>query len=179
MKDVGSCTSSEFFVSLRTKLFLLVLAAFVLSAGSIHAEAEDNPVLTPACILKKGVYTCDGVTFQKILANAKTVSIDTHRIDKVAQSQLTDFIQKKLHKTVATDGGPSDLIFLLMPIDNDGINYMENDIDLGTLRVYLPNSQNQRGDLIWAEVFYGRHDMTWPSVVTGVIDQFRSRFKIK
>jgi hypothetical protein len=178
MKQIGSCSSPEFLFSLRTKL-LLIVVGFALSGVPTHAQAQDNPVSTPACILTKGVYTCDGVSFQKILANAKAVSIDTQRIDKVAQSQLTDFIQKKLHKTVAADGGPSDLIFLLMPIDNDGVNFTMGDVDLGTLRIYLPNAQNQRGDLVWAEVYNGRHDMTWPSVVTAVIDQFRSRFKIK
>lgn len=179
MKDMGSCISSEHFFALRTKLLLLVLVVFLLSTGAAYAQAQDHPVSTPACILKKGVYTCDGVSFQKTLANAKAISIDTERIDKVAQSQLTDFIQKKLHKSVVTDGGPSDLIFLLMPMDNSGVNFTMGDVDLGTLRIYLPNSENKRGELIWAEVYNGRHDMTWPSVVTAVIDQFRSRFKIK
>jgi hypothetical protein len=159
--------------------FWVMLVLTSTSLFSQPARAQEHSTSTPACVLNKGIYTCDGVTFQKILANAKTVSLETHTIDKVAQSQLTDFITKKLNKTVVPEGSPCDLVFLLMPIETDGVNYSSGDANLGTLRIYLPNSQNTRGEIVWAEVFSGRTELPWPSVVHGVITQFQSRFHIK
>jgi hypothetical protein len=156
-----------------------MLALTSISLFSKPAMAQERSTSTPACILTKGVYTCDGVTFQKILASANTISLETHTIDKVARSQLTEFITKKLNKTVVPEGSPCDLVFLLLPIEATGVNYTSGDAELGTLRIYLPNSENDRGEIIWAEVFSGRIELPWPSVVHGVITQFQSRFHIK
>jgi hypothetical protein len=180
MKNKGPRITPESFSRQQTRLYFLVLTVIAMLALSLtQAQAQERSTSTPACILTKGVYTCDGVTFQKILANAKTISLETHTIDKVARSQLTEFITKKLNKTVVPEGSPCDLVFLLLPIEATGVNYTSGDAELGTLRIYLPNSENNRGEIVWAEVFSGRIELPWPSVVHCVITQFQSTFHIK
>jgi hypothetical protein len=178
--STGPRSTTESFSRQQTKLSLLIPAVITLfSLCSAPVLAQEGSSLVSACILKKGVYTCDGVSFQKILANAKTVSLETHTIDKIAQSQLGDFVTKKLGKTLVLEGNPTDLVFLLYPIEAEGVNYSSGDTDLGTLRIYLPNPQNAPGEIVWAEVFSGRVELPWASVVHPLILQFQARFHIK
>ncbi len=131
------------------------------------------------CTLQKQVYSCDGPAFQRRLAEAKTISIETHSIDKYAQAQLKTLITKKLGKNFADEGSPADLVFLLLPMGVDGMSINSGAVDLGTLRIYTANSDNTRGNILWAEVFTGHEDMPWPATVNGLIQQFQSHFKIK
>jgi hypothetical protein len=171
---------APFSLRRRAKPFLLFLLLILpLSLSATPAQAQEGASSVPACILNKGIYTCEGVTFQKDLANAKTVSLETNTIDKVAQSQLRDFITKKLGKTIVSEGSPTELIFLMYPIEGEGMTFSPGETDRGTLRVYLPGPDNKRGALIWAEVLSSREDMPWPAVVHGLIAQFQSHFHIK
>ena len=132
-----------------------------------------------ACILKDHVYTCDKAAFQTALTNAKTASVETHSVDKLAQAQLNDLLTKKLGKTLAPEGSPTDLIFLLIPVGVEGMSMSPGNVDVGTLRVYSANPGGSRAHLLWAEDFSGSEDMPWPTVVHGLISQFQSHFHIK
>jgi hypothetical protein len=156
-------------------LALTLFAALVLTPSTALAQANS----TPPCSLEKHVYTCDGASFQKQLANAKNVGIETHSIDRFAQSQLTNLLTKKLGKTLVSEGSPADLIFLILPLGGEGVNVTPGETGVGTLRVYSVNPNNTRAELLWAEVFTGQEDLPWPTVVNGLILQFRSHFHIK
>ncbi len=107
------------------------------------------------------------------------MSLETHSIDKFSQAQLKTLLTKRLGKTVVPEGGKADLVFLLIPTEGEGININPGEVGLGTLRVYTQGPDNTRGEILWAEVFYGHEDMPWPTVVNSLILQFRTRFHIK
>jgi hypothetical protein len=172
---------ANFSFRLNARLYLLLLSLLLpIGLSGASAMAQDNSATEgQACTLEKHVYTCDGAAFQKRLADAKTISIETHSIDKYAQGQLKNLITKKLGKTLVPEGSPADLVFLLIPVGVDGMSITSGDVDLGTLRIYTANSDNTRGNILWAEVLTGREDLPWPAVVNGVILQFQTHFKIK
>jgi hypothetical protein len=172
---------SSFSFRLNAILYLLLLSLLLpIGLSGASAIAQGNSATEgQACTLEKHVYTCDGVAFQKRLAEAKTISIETHSIDKYAQAQLKTLITKKLGKTFVAEGEPADLVFLLLPLGVDGMSINSGAVDLGTLRIYTANSDNTRGNILWAEVYTGREDLPWPAVVNGVILQFQTHFKIK
>lgn len=157
--------------------FLLLMVAIWLGLPHSKAGAQED---LGSCTLRDHVYTCDGAALQKALASASTVSVQAHNADGVARSQLKDLVGRKLGKTVAPDGSPADLVFLLMPVGDSGeINYSSGRADLGTLRIYTATSTGSPAHLLWAETFSGQPDMPWPAVVRGLILQFESRFHIK
>jgi hypothetical protein len=162
-------------------LLLISLAALglSLSSGAAHAQSDVGGGDDGACVLKNHVYTCDGAAFQRALAGATTVAIETHNADGVARSQLKELVTKNLAKTVAPAGSPADLEFLLIPTPLEGVVSSVTDADLGTLRIYTSGPNGGRGHLLWAETFNGTQDLPWPAVVHGLILQFKGRFKIK
>jgi len=143
------------------------------------AQTNSETTESSSCILKNHIYTCDLATFQKDLASAKTVTIETHSVDKIAEAQLNTMLTKKLGKSLLPDGSPSDLIFLLIPVGVEGMSMSPGDVDLGTLRVYSATPQGARQHLLWAEDYSGSEDMPWPVVVHSLIAQFQARFHIK
>jgi hypothetical protein len=161
-------------------LLLIPLAALGLSLLSRQAHAQGDVVGGDdgACVLKNHVYTCDGAAFQRALAGATTVAIETHNADGVARSQLKDLVTRKLGKTVVPAGSPADLEVLMIPTSPEGV-VNNTDADLGTLRIYTIGPNGGRGHLLWAETFSGTQDMPWPAVVHGLILQFESRFHLK
>ena len=131
------------------------------------------------CTLKDHVYTCDGAAFQRALAASKTIAIQTQNWDGVAKGQLIDLITRKLGKTVASKDGPAELIFLLIPIGQQGVHNIPGNDDLGTIRVYTMQPDGSRGHILWAEMYSGQEDTPWPAVVRSLILQFEARFHIK
>jgi hypothetical protein len=158
-----------------SRFFLLLLTLLLPITPAIAQTSSE----AQACTLQKGIYTCDGPTFEKRLANAKTISIETHSIDKYAHAQLKTLIIKKLGKSLVAEGQPADLVFLLLPLGVDGMSINSGAVDLGTLRIYTANADNTRGNILWAEVYTGKEDLPWPATVNGLIQQFQSHFHIK
>ena len=158
----------------RAPLLLLLLFPLVTFA-QMTSETTDSS----SCVLKNHIYTCDLAAFQKDLADAKTVTIETHSVDKLAEAQLNTMLTKKLGKSLLPDGSPADLIFLLIPLGIEGWDMSPGDVDIGTLRVYSATRQGARQHLLWAETFKGSEDLPWPIVVHSLIAQFQSRFHIK
>jgi hypothetical protein len=163
---------------LRLHTTVLLLAGCVWSMRAM-AQNESGGTDAGSCTLHDHVYTCSGAAFQPVLANAKTVGIDVHNSDGIARGQLTALLTAKLRKTIAADGTPADLIFLLIPIDPSGVTYSTGDEPLGTLRVYSVTPDGGRGHLLWAESYSGAPDLPWPVVAHGLILQFQSHFHIR
>jgi hypothetical protein len=164
--------------------YILVLALALFAAGAVvpnafsQSGAEEGDL--GACTLHNHVYTCDAATFQKELSAATTVGLKTHNADGIAVNVLKDLVDKKLHKTIVPDGSPADLVFLLEPIDEGGqVETSSSLADLGTLRVYSATADGRPEHLLWAEVYSGDRDMSWPIVARRVVANFEKRFGIK
>ena len=159
--------------------FLLAAAVWVgLVVGPMRAQSDVGGGDAGGCKLHDHIYTCDGAAFQKALADAKTVGVETHNADGVARSQLTD-LTKKLGKTIAAPGNPTDLILLMIPIAPEGVVDGPAQADLGTLRIYSATADGARGHLLWAETVTSDESLPWPVVVRRLILQFEAHFKIK
>jgi hypothetical protein len=161
----------------------LVFGFAVLWAGvgvSARAQAAASVGETAGCILKNHVYHCDGAAFQKALADAATVRIETDNVDGPAQGALKSLVTKKLgKKAVSEDGAPADLVFVLIPTTAEGVVSSPGDIGLGTLRIYTVAADGGWGRLLWAESYSGQQDIPWPAVVHQLIAQFQGDFHIK
>lgn len=167
-------------LALNVAVVTAVVALLGLCPGSLYGQGANNEGDLGACTLKNHIYTCSSAAFQKALASATTVSLDTHNADGMARSALKDLVTKKLGKSVAAPDSPADLVFLLMPIDDSG--QVENNSsvqDLGTLRIYSATAEGRPAHLLWAETYSGEHDVPWPIVARGVIAKFEKRFQIK
>jgi hypothetical protein len=156
------------------KLLLLVFS-FGFGWGAIHAQVQED---LGSCTLRDHIYTCDGAAFQKALANATTVNIKAHNSDGFARSELTKLITVKLRKTIAPQGSPADLVFLMIPIEPSGVTNNSNTA-LGTLRIYSSTAEGDPQHLLWAETYSGAQDVPWPMVAHGLITQFESHFHIR
>lgn len=160
------------------KIAMSVSVVFaILSATSNLAQRDAGE---PAgCALKEHVYSCNGAAFQRTLNQANVVGIETHNVDGIARNQLTNLLTKKLGKTIASKDNPPALIFLLIPVgDEGGITRDTDKTDLGTLRIYSVDSSGARKDLVWAETYSGPY-VPWPAVIHGLILQFQSHFHIQ
>ena len=163
----------------RLALFTSGIFLLLALSGSTALAQSSSTTESTSCVLKNHIYTCDKAAFQAALTNAKTAAVETHSVDKLAQAQLSDLITKKLGKTLAPDGSPTDLIFLLIPVGVEGMSMSPGDVNVGTLRIYSATPDGARAHLLWAEDFFGSEDMPWPTVVHGLILQFQSHFHIK
>jgi hypothetical protein len=126
------------------------------------------------CTLAKQVYTCDQASFRAALASAHTIAVEGRPRDRVSPPQLKELVLA-LGKTAVPAGSSADLTFSIIPLDNTGINVGPSGTDLASLRVYGPSTSGTQGEVLWAETFSGQPDMTWPSVVHALIQQFRAR----
>jgi hypothetical protein len=156
-------------------------AVFLGTALSSAAVAQDDSGGMDAgrCTLRDHVYSCNSAAFQPLLAGAKTVAVDVHNADGVGRRLLTDFLARKLGKTIVLKDTHADLIFLLIPIEPSGIVFSSGDSDLGTLRVYSVTPDGDRGHLLWAEMYSGPPDLPWPMVARALLLQFQGHFRIK
>jgi hypothetical protein len=161
-------------------LLCLTVLGFCLLPVPVRAQSEPSGSDLGSCTLKDHVYRCDGATFQQALANVKNVTVQTHNADGVGRAKLTTFVTTKLGKTIASPDASPDLVFLLLPFDQQG-NIVSNqgDRELGTLRIYSALRDGKPGHLLWAESFSGPPDMPWPMVVRGLILQLESHFHLR
>lgn len=153
------------------------LVGVVLLGSAAWAQQDVN--LSSGCALRNNQYTCDQGKFAGILANAKTIAIETAPTDAVAQNQLKKLVAST-GKTLVDKNDHPDLTMLLVPVDAPGVQYTSNETQLAALRVFATNANSSgRGDLVWAENYTGQVDAPWFAVVNRLVGQFRSRFKLK
>ncbi|HZQ42602.1 MAG TPA: hypothetical protein VFA99_05090 [Acidobacteriaceae bacterium] len=148
----------------------VVMLGALASGGAARAQNEN----APGCTLVKQVYTCDWQAFVHRLEKAKTVSIETHQIDRFTARQLRELIGE-LGKSVAPEGSQGDLTMLLIPMQSTGIHIGQTGEPLATLRIYAPLPGTPRGTLLWAETYTGQPDRPWPMTVHALIEQFKDR----
>lgn len=154
-----------------------VVAGALLAGSQAWGQKEMN--VSAGCTLSHNEYTCDKGKFDAVLANAKTVAIETGPTDAVAQNQLKKLVGSAGKTLVERDQHP-DLTFLLVPVDAPGVQYTSNETQLAALRVFAANPASAgRGDLVWAENYTGQVDAPWFAVVNRLVGQFRSRFHLK
>lgn len=147
---------------------LLVCGAHRVSRAQTAPHSGSAP-----CVLRAKEYQCDRATFQERLRHARTVRIDTDRMDPFAAGELRRMMPG-LGLTVATQGSRPDLIVVLAPVDHSGrIDFGPSDMPLATLSLYDPAKGTGPSSLLWVETFTGQQDRPWPSVVTGLLQQFK------
>ena len=149
---------------------LLLWMTAVLSVGISGAQSAPSS----ACTLEKQVYTCNWQAFESRLTAAHTVTIETDHLDRFARAELRK-LANELGKAVVKPGEPADLTFLLIPVEPTGIHLGPSGEPLATLRIYAPGPDSTRGTLLWAETYKAQPDRPWPTVVEGLIEQFRAR----
>lgn len=152
---------------------VVMLGALVAAGGAARAQGATEQ----GCTLEKNVYTCDWPAFVRQLDMAHTVAVETQSsVDRPTAKQLKQ-LATELGKTVAPDGQPSDLTFLLIPLQNTGVDIGPAGVPLATLRIYAPAPGTPRGTLLWAETYSGQPDRPWPAIVHAVIQQFEDRLQ--
>ena len=86
---------------------------------------------------------------------------------------------RKLGKTPATGDTPSDLTFILEPLQEAGVQVGPGTVDLAKLRVLLTAPVGTPGKLLWVQTYNGDPSMVWPAVARSTAaalhDQIRSR----
>ena len=145
--------------------------ALTLLGSTLHAQQATGA----HCTSDKKVehYLCDAPAFQRRLAAAPTIRVDTDRMDLFARKEMGKLVEG-LGKQIATPEQRPDLIFGIAPIDRSGrIDFGPADTAIGILTVYDPAMGAGRRGLIWAETFDGQQDRPWPAVVVGLIRQFQ------
>ncbi len=123
--------------------------------------------------MRDAEYKCNRIAFQQRLQHARTVRIDTDRLDLFAAGEMRR-LSPSLGLTVVADEQKPDLIFDLAPVDRSGrIDFGPAAVPLATLSIYDPAKGTGRRALIWVETYSGQQDRPWPSVVTELLQQFQ------
>lgn len=139
------------------------------------ASAQVQQVQHAGCILEfQNHYRCDRDGFQKRLAAARTVRVDTDRMDLFARKR-TEALVESLGKTLALPEQRPDLVFDLAPVDRSGrIDLSPAAVALATLTVYDTATATGERSRIWVETVDGDADKPWPGIVTDLLRKFQS-----
>lgn len=118
-------------------------------------------------------YHCERDGFQSRLAAARTVRVNTDRMDRFAQTQ-TDKLVESLGKTLATPEQRPDLVFELVPVDRTGrVDMSPAAVALATFTVYDTAMGTGPQSRIWVETVDGDPDKPWPGIVTDLLRKFQ------
>ena len=159
--------------NLQAHVLLPCALLSLLAASSTYPQTVATPGDTHCRPVRDSVYECNREAFQRRLQHARTMRVDTDRLDLYAAGELRR-IAPNLGLTAVSGEQKPDLIFDLSAVDHSGrIDFGPADIPLATLSVYDPAKGSGRRSLIWVETFIGQQDRPWPSVVTGLLQQFQ------
>ena len=150
---------------LRLNVILLCLACVI--APALRSQSAS----VQECTVKKGYYQCDRDGLLATLKEARTIAVESKPFDTATTKSLGRLV-RKLNKTEVS--GSSDLKFVLIRSQAEGIFYGPSDRELASLLVYTGNAQGSDRKLIWIETFNGEPDLVWPIVVFDIIKQFKS-----
>ncbi len=148
---------------MRLSIFGLGL---LLTASHLHTQQPSNPALSQmaGCTLQGHTYTCSKADLQRALSLSKTITYISQPANHASDAALTALI-KDLGKAPATGDTPSDLTFILEPLQEAGVEVGPNTVDLARLRVFLPGlSSGTPGKLLWVQTFNGDASMVWPAI---------------
>ena len=160
--------------SLASLCFLLVPSA------ALAQTADQTPLSRMAgCTLQGHIYTCSKADLQRALSLSKTITYISQPANHASDAALAGLI-KDLGKTATTGDTPSDLTFLLEPLQEAGVQVGPTTVDLARLRVLLPApAGGGQGKLLWVQTFNGDSSMAWPAIARATTlalrDQLHSR----
>lgn len=150
----------------------------VLAAASMlqaqQPQADDTWKNTAACAPENGGYTCSRIAFHRVWRHSQTVQVETNPRDRIARSQVEEYLSQA-GKTPVADGAPADVLFVLKPVPSPGVNVGPSGEDLAVLSVYLM-ADGKRGALVWSQTFHDQPDRRWPEVVHATLESFRAEF---
>jgi hypothetical protein len=155
---------------------LIPMATLALATALQVPVSHAQQATEPHCTADKKVehYLCDAAAFQRRLAKAHAVRVDTDRMDLFGHKQM-EKLATDLGKQIAAPGQRPDLIFAIAPIDRSGrIDFGPGDTALATLTIYDPAKGAGRRGIIWVETFDGQEDRPWPTIVVDLIRQFQT-----
>ncbi len=143
--------------------------ALVVTALALSVVAYAQSSTAASCVQVKGSDQCNRAAFVKLLAQAKTISVETQPYDRNGQRELKELVNHLGKKVAAAHG---NLVFRLQRLSpNNNVYFGPNDRALASLRVY------SRGSLVWVERFTGEPGTPWPTVVYETIQQFQGDTK--
>jgi hypothetical protein len=159
--------------------YRILVAIMCLAAAPSFVRAQI--ALSAGCTQDKNRVTCNAAAFAVALRNAANIAVDSQPLSRIADEQLASLVSSLGKASTpgqkTSTSGQADLTFVLVRIDDDGINYGPNDRELASLRVYSPGREGARGPLVWDEPFWGQPDIPWPAVVHKLILQFKNDIK--
>ena len=159
-----------------------LLALPLLLASSLFATAQtDSPnelSRMAGCTLQGRTYTCSRADLKRALSLSKSITAISRPANHASDSALAALI-RDLGKTAATADSPSDLTFLLEPLQDSGVAIGPGTADLARLRVLITAPDAQEGKLLWVETYRGDPSMVWPAIARATTaalrDGLRSR----
>jgi hypothetical protein len=162
---ISFCNTDSFRILLAA-LFLVTLTPALHTQTDLGDRHE-------GCMANGRVNTCDKASFQRALADAESIAIDSHPADRVVIKQLSQMIQG-MGKTVELPSSTAELTFVLQRIGrDDAIEVGPGGESLARLTIYGPGYGSGREYMLWSETFFGPPDMAWPAVVQSLIQQLQ------
>ena len=130
------------------------------------------------CTLQGHVYTCSRADLQRAVSLAQTIASVSQPANHASDAALRDLV-KKLGKSPASADTPSDLTFILEPLQEAGVQVGPGTVDLAKLRVLVTAGTGTPGKLLWVQTFNGDPSMVWAAVARATTlalqDQIHSR----
>ena len=152
----------------------------LLASLLVSAQQTANPALSrmAGCTLQGHIYTCSKADLEHALSLSKTITYISQPANHASDTALADLI-RNLGKTPATGDIPSDLTFILEPLQEAGVQVGPGTVDLARLRVLLSAPAGSQGKLLWVQTFNGDSSMGWPAIARATTlalrDQLHSR----
>ena len=157
-------------------LYLCLVLAPTLLPAQDSPKAELSRMA--GCTLQEHRYTCSKADLQRAVNLSKTITSVSQPANHASDAALADLV-KQLGKTPAKGDTPSDLTFVLEPLQEAGVQVGPGTVDLAKVRVFLTAADGSQGKLLWVQTFNGDPSMVWPAVARAVTltlqDQIHSR----
>ena len=159
---------------------ILASLCLLLAPAAILAQDADKTALAhmAGCTLQGHTYTCSKADLQRALSLSKTVTYVSQPANHASDAALTSLI-KGLGKIPATGDAPSDLTFILEPLQEAGVQVGPGTVDLAKLRVLISSPSGTQGKLLWIQTLNGDSSMAWPAIARATTlalrDQLHSR----
>ena len=152
----------------------------LLAPSLLSAQDRPAPELSrmAGCTLQGRTYTCSKADLKRALSLASTVKLVSQPANHASDAALQD-LARSLGKTPVTGDAPSDLTFILEPLQDAGVDVGASTVDLSRLRVLITSAEAQPGKLLWVQTYNGDPSMPWAAVArattSALRDQVRSR----
>ena len=147
---------------MRPALLLLCLLS---APALLPAQVAKDPALDrmAGCTLQQRTYTCSKVDLQHALSLTNTITYLSQPANHASDNALSGLI-KDLGKSPVTGDSPSDLTFILEPLQEAGVQVGPGTVDLARLRVLLTAPPGVQGKLLWVQTFNADPSMSWPAI---------------